>query len=285
MTAMTERLDRAVAAWMPTVLRVVGGLLWLSNVSWKVPPDFGDTGAGCRGLCRFVAAGGDHPVAPGSAWLFDTVVGPNLAVVGWLTLVVEAGLAATLLSGRFLRTAAVVGLVQSIGIGLAVANDGGEWYWSYGLMAALHLAILALAPAATPTPRRAMAVGTAAYGVVVALAHTSGGLAGDGSFTLFDQANDLPGDFGRNVFPGSIGLGLAFVALAAVAWIVSTRAGSAAAAVGFGLVGLAAVLLLTYGEDGLLIRLGSRASTAAVIAALGLALTAASPAPHPTPDA
>lgn len=133
------------------LLRVIAGLLWLSNVSWKIPPDFGDTAGGCRGLCGYVAAGADNPVLPGSSWLFDSVVGPNLVLFGWLTLFVEAGLAACLLSGRFIRVAAVVGILQSFAIGLAVANAEGEWYWSYGLMVALHLAILALAPATRRT--------------------------------------------------------------------------------------------------------------------------------------
>lgn len=273
-TGISRQVDRSVARWAPTALRVVAGLLWLSNVSWKIPPDFGDTGAGCRGLCGFVSAGADNSVIPGSTWLFDSIVGPNLAVFGWVTLFVEAGLAAALLSGRFLRIAAVVGIAQSIGIGLAVANADGEWYWSYVLMIAVHLAILVTAPALRPTPPRVMAACAAGYGVIVALAHTSGGLTGDGSFTLFDQANDFPGDFGRNVFPGSVALGLLLVAIGVITWIGAARSGSAVRTAGYGLVGLSALLLMTYGEDGLLIGLGSRATTAAVLAAVGLTLAA-----------
>ncbi|MGI8939301.1 MAG: hypothetical protein ACR2JF_14035 [Iamia sp.] len=275
MTRTNKAVDGSVARWAPTTLRVVAGLLWLSNVSWKVPPDFGDTGGGgCGSLCGYANAGEENTVVPGSSWLFESVVSPNLVVFGWLILFVEAGLAAALLSGRFVRTAAVIGMLQSLGIGLAVANAEGEWYWSYGLMVALHLGILVLAPALRPTPPRVAAACVAGYGVVVGLAHTSGGLTGDGSFTLFEQRNDFPGDFGRNVFPGSLALGGLLVLLGVAVWIVADRTPATAPAAGFGLVAVAALLLVTYGEDGLLLRLGSRATTAAVVAAVGLALSA-----------
>lgn len=277
-TEVSKRVDRMAGAWGPTVLRIVAGLLWLSNVSWKVPPDFGEGDGGCRGLCRFVQLGVDFPVAPGSAWLFDSVVGPNLAIFGWLTLFVEASLAALLLSGRFVRIAAVLGMVQSAGIGLAVANAEGEWYWSYGLMIALHLAVLVSAPTLEPTRARVMAGVTVVYGVVVALAHTAGGFGGDGSFSLFESANDFPGDFGRNVFPGSIGLGLVLALVGVVVWCVAAAEPSVRRGVGWAGVAASAALLATYGPDGLILGLGSRATTVAVLAALGLSLTATGPA-------
>lgn len=75
----------------------------------------------------------------------ENVVSPNLAAFGYLTLVTEFLLAVLLLSGALTRLAALVGIAQSIAIGLTVANAEGEWYWSYLLMAALHVAVLAMA--------------------------------------------------------------------------------------------------------------------------------------------
>jgi len=282
--ALSRRIDRSVAGWLPTVVRVTAGVLWLSNVSWKIPPNFGESGGKCGGFCKYLADGADHPVVPGSAWVFDTIIRPNVTAFGWLTLFVEAGLAAALLSGRFVRVAAVVGVAQSVGIGLAVANADGEWYWSYGLMIALHLAILAMAPGMRTVPPRVMGACAAGYGAIVALAHTSGGLTGDRSFTLFEQANDFPGDFGRNLFPGSIALGILFIALGAAVWVASSRSASILSVAGYALVGVSAVLLLTYGSDGLLLRLGSRATTAAVVAAVGLSLSAALSGPSTRTD-
>ena len=273
MDLTTDRIDRQVAGWGPTTLRISAALLWLSNVSWKVPPDFGDVGDRCSGLCGYVNAGVEHSVLPGSSWMFEQVVQPQLQWFGYLVLFTEAALAATLLSGRFLRVAAVVGMVQSAVIGLAVANAEGEWYWSYGLMIALHLAILISAPVLRATTVQVMAGLTVGYGVVVALAHLSGGITGDGSFTLFEQRNDFPGDFGRNVFPGSIGLATVFVAVGVGLWFLRDAPMATRRAVGWVIVAVAGVLLGSYGTDGLLIGLGSRASSAAVLAAAGLCLT------------
>lgn len=130
---------------VPAVLRVTAGLLWLSNVGWKTPPDFGRSEDGCSGLCRFVEAGVEDAVLPPWGWVLETIVSPNLAAFGYLTLVTEFLLAVLLLSGTLTRLAAVVGIAQSVAIGLSVANAEGEWYWSYLLMAVLHVAVLGLA--------------------------------------------------------------------------------------------------------------------------------------------
>ena len=59
----------------------------------------------------------------------------------------ELSLAVFLLTGLATRLWAAVGVVQSVAIGLTVANAPGEWGWSYWLMIAAHLAVLA-SPAA-----------------------------------------------------------------------------------------------------------------------------------------
>jgi thiosulfate dehydrogenase [quinone] large subunit len=147
-TAVLRAADRTTAA-VPLLLRMTAALLWLSNVWWKEPLDFGRTAGGCEGLCRFVHYGVEHPVAPGYRWFLREIVEPNLAVFGWGVLLVEVLLAAMLLSGTFTRGAALLGLLQSIAIGLSVANAPHEWYWSYALMAALHMALFAFAAGRT----------------------------------------------------------------------------------------------------------------------------------------
>ena len=162
MSVLTHRVDAATTRWGPTVLRWTAALLWLANVNWKVPPDFGRSGERCTALCRYVEAGADFPVVPGSAWFFDTIAAPNLAAFGWITLISESILVVLLVSGRFVRSAAVLGMAMSAGIGLAVANAEHEWYWSYLLMIALHVAILVTASTARTQPARTMAAITAA---------------------------------------------------------------------------------------------------------------------------
>ncbi len=270
---LTRRVDGTVTGWGPTALRWTAALLWLANVNWKVPPDFGRSGSRCSALCRYVEAGAEFPVVPGSAWFFDVVASPNLAAFGWITLIGESALVALLASGRFVRSAAVLGMAMSAGIGLAVANAQHEWYWSYLLMIALHLAILVTASTARPQRARTMSAVTAAYGAAVMITHAGAGFAGDGDWTLFSQQNDLPGEWGRGTFPGSIAIGLGFVVLGIAGWFLAERLSEQQRRfTGWVLVGLAAALLVTYERGGLIIGLGSRPGNACMLAALGLAM-------------
>jgi hypothetical protein len=116
------------------------GLLWLYNVSWKRAPDFGqDSG---KGLFGFTQDAVDHPVFPPFSWLVEHLVLPNFAVFGWSVLVIESALAVLLLTGTYVRLAALVGIAQSLAIGLSVAQTPGEWPWSYWLMISVHVALL-----------------------------------------------------------------------------------------------------------------------------------------------
>ena len=285
-----------VARAAPLTLRLAAALLWLSNVGWKVPPDFGRSPGACRGLCRFVQVGIDHPVVPGYSWILETVVQPNLALFGWGVLVLEYLLAALLLSGVLTRLAAVGGFAQSLAIGLSVANAPEEWYWSYVLMAALHLAVFATAigdvgrsvpfapgpslrgagrvgSARAPARPVPVAAATAAYGLVVGVANVHNGLLTSRytqEWVLFGARNDVPGDFGRNVFAGSVGLALVFVVLA-VAIVLTARRSSARWVAGPA-AAFSLLLVATYRDAGNL--LGARPAAAAVMLAVALYLAA-----------
>lgn len=262
--------DRLLRA-SPSVLRIGAGLLWLSNVGWKVPPDFGRSGKGCRGLCAFVNQGVDHGAVAPWRWVLEEVVSPNLGLFGWITLLVEFALAAALLSGRYTRVAALVGLGQSMVIGLSVANAPDEWYWSYALMVLVHLGVFATASRRESPPTRSALVGAAvvAYGALVAIANARNDVFASQrtqDWLLVGGATDFPGDFGRNVLAGSIALGV----VVATAGVVSGRVAGTAAArwLGGGILAAAVLLLLTYDDGGNL--LGARPAPLAVAAALGI---------------
>ncbi len=131
------------------VVRVTLGLMWLSNLGWKTPPDFGK-GPPAYGLYTFVAGAVSHPVLPPYSWVIEQLVLPHYTVFGWATLAVETLLAALLLTGTLTRVAALLGIVQAVAIGLSVLAAPGEWPWSYVLMAAAHAGVLAAAPARVP---------------------------------------------------------------------------------------------------------------------------------------
>ncbi len=121
-------------------LRILVGLLWLFNVGWKQPPDFGkSSGSGLYGYTRDAV---EHPVFPPYSWLVEHVVLPNFTAFGWAVLVVETLLAVLLLTGSLVRIAALVGIGQSLAIGLSVAETPGEWPWSYALMVGIHVVLL-----------------------------------------------------------------------------------------------------------------------------------------------
>lgn len=274
--------DRLLRA-SPSVLRIGAGLLWLSNVGWKVPPHFGRSGQGCRGLCAFVNQGVEHGVAGPWRWVLEEVVSPNLGLFGWVTLAVEFALAATLLSGRFTRVAALVGMAQATVIGLSVANAPREWYWSYALMVLVHLGVFATASRrASPAVRPAL-VGAAvlAYGALVVVANARNDVFASQrtrDWLLVGGATGFPGDFGRSVLAGSVALGM----VVAAAGVVSGRMAGAAASrwLGVGLLVAAALLLLTYDDGGNV--LGATPAPLAVAAALGIWLLATTDAARRT---
>ncbi len=130
-------------------VRVTLGLMWLSNLGWKTPPNFGK-GAGEEGLYTYVADAVSHPVLPPYSWVIEHLVLPHFTMFAWVTLAVETLLAGLLLTGTLTRVAALVGMVQALAIGLSVLAAPGEWPWSYVLMVAAHAAVLVAAPARVP---------------------------------------------------------------------------------------------------------------------------------------
>lgn len=121
-------------------LRILVGLLWLYNVAWKQPPDFGKSSG--NGLYGFTQDAVEHPVFPPYSWLVENLVLPNFTAFAWTVLAVETALAVLLLTGTLVRLAAVVGIGQSTAIGLSVAQTPGEWPWAYWMMIGIHVVLL-----------------------------------------------------------------------------------------------------------------------------------------------
>jgi thiosulfate dehydrogenase [quinone] large subunit len=168
------RLERLVLS----SVRIGLGLMWLVNVGWKVPPDFGE--ASGTALFRFTRAAVDHEVFAPYATLVRNLVLPNFRLFGWLVLIVEASLGAFLLLGWKIRIWSLIGVAQSVAIGLSVLNLEHEWPWSYYLMVLAHLAVFATAaPPAGGLDRAVLTEpGRRQYCAVLAGVAVIGGLAG-----------------------------------------------------------------------------------------------------------
>ncbi len=124
-------------------VRVVLALVWVQNVFWKVPPDFGKARGG--DLYAFTRDAVQHPVLPPYSWIVEHVILPNFTFFGWVTLLLEASLGAFLLIGLATRFWALVGIGQTLAIALSVLKTPGEWHWSYYLMLLGHVTVFALA--------------------------------------------------------------------------------------------------------------------------------------------
>jgi len=181
---MGALVDRAKGVFGPAVdapswssagtlgaLRILAGLLWLYNVSWKRPPDFGEDSG--KGLFRFTHDAVDHPVLAPYSWVVEHLVLPNFQAFGWTVLAVETTLAVLLLTGTMVRVAAALGVAQSTAIALSVAQTPGEWPWSYWMMIGIHVVLLGGAAGAVLSVDRVRAAPRAgrrllaSWGVVV----------------------------------------------------------------------------------------------------------------------
>jgi uncharacterized membrane protein YphA (DoxX/SURF4 family) len=122
-------------------VRIVAGTLWLANVNWKRPTDFGASNG--SGLARWVDEGIKHGVFPPFTWALEHLVRPHLTPFGWFTLLAEALLGALLILGWRTRLVALAGAGMSIPIALTVLRAPNEWPWAYYLMVGVHLLLAA----------------------------------------------------------------------------------------------------------------------------------------------
>lgn len=119
--------------------------MWLANLHWKVPTDFGKSNGG--GLYKYVFSGAENaPFAP-FRWGLREIVLPNFQLFGWYTLISELVVAALLLIGYRTRIVALAGAALAVPIMLSVLYypKADEWSWSYLLMIGVHLLLAAVA--------------------------------------------------------------------------------------------------------------------------------------------
>ncbi len=135
----TDEVPRTHAVGV-TILRITIGLLWLYNVAWKRAPNFGEEAG--NGLYSFTRLAVEHPVFPPYSWVVEHLVLPVFQPFGWGVLLAETALAVLLLTGTYVRLAALIGVAQSVAIGLSVAYAPGEWPWAYWMMIAAHIVLL-----------------------------------------------------------------------------------------------------------------------------------------------
>ncbi len=112
----------------------------------------------------------------------------------------------------------------------------------------------------------------AAYGALVVVANARNGLVPTEFTTdwVLFGGGGFPGDFGRNVFGGSVAFGVLLMVMAAAVWFTAGR--RAALPIGVAAVLVAVVLIALYRSSGNL--LAARPGVTAVLAAVGVFLAA-----------
>ena len=125
------------------IARMLIGLLWLTSLRWKLPPDFRpDSG---RGLRDWLDLEVEHAAFQTYGDLISTLVIPNFTAFAWMVFVAELAVGLSLLTGIWTRLGALLGLLMSINLGIGLLGVPGEWPWSYGMMAMWHATFLATA--------------------------------------------------------------------------------------------------------------------------------------------
>jgi uncharacterized membrane protein YphA (DoxX/SURF4 family) len=146
------RMDRFSQVGL-LISRLMIGLLWFTQLLWKLPPSFGcpanfavstSITARTTGLCDWVGLMSIYSLIPLQASLVKKFVIPNMAWMGWLIFLMEAFVAVTLILGLFTRLGGLVGLLQAMNLFFGVSAVPGEWYWSYLMLAILSLIFLAI---------------------------------------------------------------------------------------------------------------------------------------------
>lgn len=149
-----------------TIIRLFLGYLWLTNVLWKLPPEFGcgpngftpgagrdpnrlNQATGLSGLCDWMTREANNTNNfPGFAWFpgfVSNLIIPNFGLFAWLTFFTEAFLAASLILGLFTRLGGLVGTLWAVNLfGGLIGLPAEEWPWIYGQLILLNGVFLAI---------------------------------------------------------------------------------------------------------------------------------------------
>jgi thiosulfate dehydrogenase [quinone] large subunit len=116
--------------WPLALCRITIGILWLTALIWKLPPNFIPP-EGLRSLKEWMQLEVQYPVVSIYGQFVQSIVLPNFTLFAWATFIVELLIGLGLLLGLFTRAAAVLGLLMSINLTIGLLDVPNEWPWSY----------------------------------------------------------------------------------------------------------------------------------------------------------
>ncbi len=135
--------DAARMALVFAGLRVFVGVIWLANLSWKLPPDFGRHDP--RGLLYSFRVAEHWALVGPLRHVMRNVVIPHFTLFGWLVFSVELAAGMLLTFGVATRVGALLGTGQALIISTLVGRAPTEWIFGYAMFVVLN-ALPFLAP-------------------------------------------------------------------------------------------------------------------------------------------
>ena len=131
--------------WPLGLARILYGLLWWQQSKWKVPSDdFGRKSGG--GLWYWVHQEIQFPTVNAYKDFLVNVMIPHWTFFGWMTLVTETFIGATLILGLFTRFGALVALGMAANITIGILSVPHEWGWTYTMLIMLAAIFLLTGP-------------------------------------------------------------------------------------------------------------------------------------------
>jgi thiosulfate dehydrogenase (quinone) large subunit len=132
-TLRARWLGAVTALWPLALMRIAYGLLWWQQSKWKVPSDdFGRKSGG--GLWYWVQQEIQHPTVGAYRDFLLNVMIPHWTFFGWMTLITETFIGATLILGLFTRLGALVAVGMAINITIGIVSVPHEWVWTYVML-------------------------------------------------------------------------------------------------------------------------------------------------------
>lgn len=131
--------------------RIIFGYLWITQLAWKMPPQFGcpadfavttSTSARTTGLCDWVGLMANYSKIPAHGTFIENFIVPNVSWMGWLIWLMEAFIAISLILGFLTRLGGLVGFLQSVNLYVGLTALPFEWYWTYGMLYTLSLVFI-----------------------------------------------------------------------------------------------------------------------------------------------
>jgi hypothetical protein len=124
-------------------IRITAGLYWLTNLLWKLPPDFGGRGNGSTRYWIGIAAA--HGIDP-ARWVASDLAHPHPTIAGWIIFFAEGAAGISLVLGLYTRAGALLGTFNAVVVLMMVGTAPGAWIWGHLLLIVVN-AVPLVAPA------------------------------------------------------------------------------------------------------------------------------------------